>query len=214
MADSSSIAALREAIAPADSPEDGSPLVDCVSDSFGALESLHLELTEWQEELTRQQEDFEAQQRAQRESEQTELAAVREELAQLEEENAETLQALEELEKENAVLQAETAELRRKSSELTELLVRQRELDAKHNQEWLSEFRAIRETLNRHSEGWNHDGMEANVSAEPVNFADSDSASDDISAEMTEPAETPPSAAATRAAELRRRAKSRRNGNR
>ena len=190
MADSNNIEALREAISPVEELRgDGSKIADSVSDSFAELEALHEELDQWQQELTRQQAELDARQSG----DQSDLDKLREELAQLEKENAEKLHALEGLERDHASTLAELDELRRKNSEVNQQLDDQRaQANAQHNQ-WMTELAAMRATLGRHTDLLEHGPGQAMLSqGEPASLENNIS----------------------RAAELRRRANSRRNGKR
>jgi chromosome segregation ATPase len=197
-----SIDTLRQALAPVEALRgEQSELESWVRESFATLDALHGELSDWQRDLTRQQALLDQRQAAvddagdvaeQVAEYERRLNEAEDEYRQLESENAEQLQTLEEVERQLAVAKAELRVLHRDENERHE-----------ERRQWLAELREMRRVIEqqatlllrltgRPSEG-SHDGGEASFhAAEPLD----DEAGDD---EL-----------ACRAAELRRRADSRR----
>jgi DNA repair exonuclease SbcCD ATPase subunit len=204
MVESPSIETLREALAPVEALRgEQSQLESWIRESFAAIDALHGELSEWQRELTRQQALLDQREAAQQDADpargsetaaalERQLAESQNEARQLEEENAEQLQAVEELERQVSVLKAELR------------------LVTKHAEEqrkWTSEVRELRTLLELHV-----------ATLAPL----TDGGSDDVACSV-EPGEPPSEVEESpqpgedvvgRAAEFRRRAQSRRAGQR
>jgi chromosome segregation ATPase len=197
-----SIDTLRQALAPVEALRgEQSELESWVRESFATLDALHGELSDWQRDLTRQQALLDQRQAAaddagdvaeQVAEYERRLTEAEDEYRQLESENAEQLRTLEEVERQLAVAKAELRVLHRDENERHE-----------ERRQWLAELREMRRVIEqqatlllrltgRPSEA-THDGGEASLHA-AVTL--DDTAGDD---EL-----------ACRAAELRRRADSRR----
>lgn len=211
---SPSIDALREAMAPVEALRgEQSQLETWVRDSFTALDSLHGELTEWQRDLTRQQAELDQREAAfadasdERDSAlaaklREELAKARAETRQLEEENGEQLQALDDLDRQLAVAQAELKITRKHHEELSTALATERERGADEHRHWTNELKELRRLMERQGAMLDRLANEhvAGVFETPVLHADEPAAE----------GHNEPDDVAARAAELRRRANSRR----
>lgn len=197
-----SIDTLRQALAPVEALRgEQSELESWVRESFATLDALHGELSDWQRDLTRQQAQLDQRQAAaddagnvaeQVAEYERRLSEAEDEYRQLESENAEQLQTLEEVERQLAVAKAELRVLHRDENERHE-----------ERRQWLAELREMRRVVEQQAtlllrltgrppEG-SHEGGEASLH---VAESFDDAAGED---ELT-----------CRAAELRRRADSRR----
>lgn len=125
-----------------------------VHDSFGALEKLHEELSDWQTELARKQTELDLREDALEKCKvegsdldehvvqwKQELDEAREEIHQLEEENAEQIQELENLERRHRRMQTELAAAKQHSEDLSTALEDERSLS--------SEFQDIRQLVEK-----------------------------------------------------------------
>jgi chromosome segregation ATPase len=204
MSVSTSIETLREALAPVEALRgEHSQLESWVRESFTAMDALHGELSDWQRDLTRQQAQLDQREAALQEGTQTheseavatleqQLSQSRDETRQLEEENAEQLQALEELDRQLAIAKAELRLVAKHAEERAASLEMERERADEERRLWTGELREMRRVLERLSD-LPLVGDAADVGG---------SHSDDDPADET--------AVGARAAELRRRANSRR----
>lgn len=198
-----SIDTLREALAPVEALRgEQSELESWVRESFATLDSLHGELSDWQRDLTRQQALLDQRQAAaddagdiaeQLAEYERRLAEGEEEYRQLEAENAEQLQTLEEAERQLTAAKAELRALHRDESERLE-----------ERRQWLAEFRDMRRTIEQ----------QATLLLRLTGRA-SEGVPDGVGETLLPGVETVDDAAgadelACRAAELRRRADSRR----
>jgi chromosome segregation ATPase len=204
MSISTSIETLREALAPVEALRgEHSQLESWVRESFTAMDALHGELSDWQRDLTRQQAQLDQREAALQEGTQAceseavarleqELSQSRDETRQLEEENAEQLQALEELDRQLALVKAELRLVTKHADERAASLDAERERADEERRQWTGELREMRRVLERLAE----------LPAAPDGVETAGSLSDE------DPADEP--AVGARAAELRRRANSRR----
>lgn len=191
---------LREALA-----GEHSQLESWVQESFTAMDSLHSELAEWQRELTRQQaaldqrEAASSQDAGDHESEalarvEQQLAKANEDARQLEEENAEQLQALQDLDRQLALAKTELKQVHKRAEELNASLGAEREQAAEQHRELTTELRELRRLLERQA------ALLERLTDEPNGDAD--------------PADGESAMSGGRAAELLRRATTRRAGRR
>jgi chromosome segregation ATPase len=216
-----SIDALRTALEPVEALRgEHSQLEASVRDSFAALEALHNELSEWQRELTREQAQLDQREAKVNDAEAAErhaeielmelrrqFAESRQQMQQLEAENAEQLQAMDDLDRQLSISQAELRTVRKHSHELTVAFETERERGADEHRHWTSELKEMRRLMERQGTMLErlagtpkHDGFTAPRSEPTPAYDDSDG--DDNSGDADE--------VASRAAELLRRAKSRR----
>jgi len=186
-----------------------------VHDSFGALEKLHGDLSEWQSELARKQTDLDlredALEKCQSQNEnldqsvsqwKIDLEAAREEVRQLEDENGEQFQELENLERRHLLLESELRAARQRTEELTAALEGERVRTTEEQQRWTQEFQQLRGMLeDQHCLLANH------IKEEKKEVPSLGSL--EVTTQPT--AEPDP---ALRSSELRRRAQSRRNAKR
>lgn len=217
MVEAESLDALRSALVPVEALRgEQSELESWVRESFAALEALHDELSEWQRELAREQAeldqreaavaDAEAQDRAegQRAADLAQqLTRAGEDARQLEEENAEQLQAIDDLERQLVSAQAELRAERRRTEELSKSLDSERERAMDEHRLWSGELRDMRGMLQRQCEMLESLGGRAGAAVV-------EDTSPACSRETDDSAPPTGTDAATRAAELRRRASSRR----
>ncbi len=199
-----SIDTLREALAPVEALRgEQSELESWVRESFATLDSLHVELSDWQRDLTRQQALLDQRQAAvddagdvaeQLAEYERRLAEAEDEYRQLESENAEQLQTLEEVERQLAVAKAELRVQHRDMHEHVE-----------ERRQWLAELRDMRRTVE--SQGV----LLQRLSERPA--AGEGEGAVEVASHATDGAEEPTAGdddVACRSAELRRRADSRR----
>lgn len=208
MSATSSIESLREALAPVEALRgEHSQLESWVRESFSAMDSLHGELADWQRGLTRQQAQLDQREAAldegaaARESAsvaalEQRLSQVQDDARQLEEENVEQLQAIETLDRQIAIAKAELRLVNKHAEEVTALLESERERASEEHRHWTAEFRELRRLMERLT------GPHAGDSAPAGSGTATSIADDEPSDETTE--------ASVSAAELRRRASSRR----
>lgn len=204
MSVSTSIETLREALAPVEALRgEHSQLESWVRESFTAMDALHGELSDWQRDLTRQQAQLDQREAALQDGTQTheseavatleqQLSQSRDETRQLEEENAEQLQALEELDRQLAIAKAELRLVAKHAEERAASLEEERERTDEDRRLWTGELREMRRVLERL--------LEFPTAPDAADLAGS--LSDDDPADEA--------AVGARAAELRRRANSRR----
>ncbi len=179
-----------------------------VHDSFGALEKLHGDLSEWQSELARKQTDLDLREDAlekfQGQNEnldeavgqwKIDLETAREEVRQLEDENGEQLQELETLERQHLLLESELRTTCQRTEELTTALEVERARTTEEQQRWTQEFQQLRSMLEEQhhllADHFNQEEKSVATGSEPL--------------ETTTELNT-----ASRSRELRRRAQSRR----
>lgn len=204
MSVSTSIETLREALAPVEALRgEQSQLETWVRESFSTMDALHGELADWQRDLTRQQAVLDQREAALQEGVETresetvarleqELTQSRDETRQLEEENSEQLQAIEQLERQLAVVKTELRLVNKHAEERAASLEVERQRSDEERREWTGELRELRRVMERLAE--------LPVTAEIADLACTPA--DAESADETD--------VAGRAAELRRRANSRR----
>ncbi len=155
MSATTSLESLREVLA-----GEHSQLESWVSESFAAMEALHGELSDWQRELTRQQALLDQREAALADAAQAseseaivrlreELAAARNETRQLEEENGEQLQALEELHKDLAVAKTELRAAHKHAEELKASLDAERQRGEEQQHTFTTELRELRRMIER-----------------------------------------------------------------
>ena len=131
-----------------------------VHDSFGALEKLHGDLSDWQTELARKQTELDLREdeleKCQGNTEgldklslqwKKDLELAREEVLQLEDENAEQLLELEKLERSHLQLEAELEAARERTQKLADALEAERARTAEDQHRWEGEFQQLREML-------------------------------------------------------------------
>ena len=131
-----------------------------VHDSFGALEKLHGDLSEWQSELARKQTDLDLREDALEkclgqgedldqlaEQWKSDLNAAREEIQQLEDENGDQLQELEKLERQHLLLESELRNTREHAEKLTAAIEEERARTTDEQQRWTVEFQQLRGLL-------------------------------------------------------------------
>ncbi|HEX6962594.1 MAG TPA: hypothetical protein VF175_12050 [Lacipirellula sp.] len=182
-----------------------SQLESWVQESFSAMDSLHSELAEWQRELTRQQAALEQREAAVDQGAagrqsgaiarlEQELAKAGEDARQLEEENAEQLQALQDLDRQLALAKTELKQVHKRAEELNASLGAEREQAAEQHRELTTELRELRRLLERQA------ALLERLADGPIDDADS--------------AKSEPAVGGGRAAELLRRATTRRAGRR
>ena len=218
MSATSSIESLREALAPVEALRgEHSQLESWVRESFSAMDALHGELSDWQRDLTRQQALLDQREAALKEGSEAHeseavaaldmrLAEAREETRQLEDENAEQLQAIEELDRQLAIMKAEVRLANKHADELTTLIETERERAAEEQGQWTAELREIRCLMERQG------AMLDRLTAPHADDACAGASVGDAAAEEESADEAPD--VGVRAAELRRRANSRRAGRR
>lgn len=204
MSISTSIETLREALAPVEALRgEHSQLESWVRESFIAMDALHGELSDWERDLTRQQAQLDQREAALQdqtqacESEATaaleqRLSQSRDEMRHLEEENAEQLQALEQLDRQLTIAKAELRLVAKHAEERATSLETERARADEHRSLWTDELRELRQALQRLA------GAPPTAAAADLPGSLSD---DDLGDE---------SDVGARAAELRRRANSRR----
>jgi predicted nucleic acid-binding Zn-ribbon protein len=199
MVESPTIESLREALAPVEAQRgEHSEFEKWVRESFAALDALHGELSEWQRDLTRQQAALDQREAALADGGgvadvagvaelQRQLTIVRDEARQLEDENAEQLQTIEELDRQLAVAKAELRVLNKQ---------------AEDNRQLSAELGGLRRLMERQAALVSEltgvsveDAGEASAAADEGGDVDTVELADDVAA---------------KAAELRRRASSRR----
>jgi len=181
-----------------------------VHDSFGALEKLHGDLSEWQSELARKQTDLdlredalEAFQGKKEDLDQLvdqwkrDLESAQEEVRQLEDENGEQLQELEELERRYLLLESELRTTRERTEKLTAALEEERSRTTDEQDRWAQEFQELRSLLKEQ-----HNLLIDHIDEECV---DSSVESSEANTESLTELDS-----ASRSSELRRRAQSRR----
>jgi chromosome segregation ATPase len=134
MVETPSIESLRQALAPVEALRgEQSQLETWVRESFSTMDALHGELSDWQRDLTRQQALLDQREAALADLTQAheaeavakleqQLAQARDETRQLEDENAEQLQALEELDRQLAIVKAELRMANKHADELSRKL--------------------------------------------------------------------------------------------
>jgi chromosome segregation ATPase len=204
MSVSTSIETLREALAPVEALRgEQSQLETWVRESFSAMDALHGELSDWQRDLTRQQAVLDQREAALQEGVEAreskvvarleqELTQSREETRQLEEENTEQLQAIEQLERQLAVVKTELRLVNKHAEERAASLESERQRSDEERREWTGELRELRRVVERLAEL-------------PATADTADFACTPVDAESADETDV-----AGRAAELRRRANSRR----
>jgi len=185
-----------------------------VHDSFSALEKLHSELTEWQSELARKQTELDLREDAIRRSEEQvvdgdtavqldhwkqELEGSRKDIHDLEEENAEQLQELENMELAMVQMEKQLLTAEKTVTELTQLLEIERARATQEQSQWQGEFKDMRRLLEKQCSLLEDRIRESRVTGEDGENPSAQDADGTASSE-----------AISRAAELRRRAKSRR----
>lgn len=230
MVEAPSIDAFRSALAPVEALRgEQSQLESWVRESFATLETLHNDLEEWQRELTRQQASLDQRQAAVADAEsghsanssaggcegngaelamlQERLTQSQEEARQLEEENAEQLQTLDAMERQLAAAQAESRALRMHADELSIALDAERQRAADEQRLWGGEMRDMRRILLQQSVMLISLGATPPPDGDEGDAANAACTNGDDAAEGESPAANHPAA---RAAELRRRANSRR----
>jgi len=190
MVESLSFASLKKALAPVEALRGEQSLLEAwVCESFAALETLHGELSDWQRDLTRQQAMLDQREAAVADATRNaeavaemerQLARARGEARELEEENAEQLKAVEQLERQLTIAKAELRVVNKQSEELRRLMERQSAMLDRLMGGAVSEA----------------SGPSADASAVVDGVVETEDAGDDV--------------ATTTAAELRRRAESRR----
>ncbi|NOY29769.1 MAG: hypothetical protein GXP28_06210 [Planctomycetes bacterium] len=193
--------------------EEHTQLESWVHDSFGALEKLHGDLSEWQSELARKQTDLDlredALEKCQGQNEnldqlagqwKIDLETAREEARQLEDENGEQLQELEELERRHLLLESELQAARQRTEELTAALELERARTTEEQQRWTQEFQQLRGMLEEQ-----HHLLADHLSQEKLSQEKKNGVASSEPLETT----TEPDPA-LRSSELRRRAQSRR----
>jgi len=192
-----------------------SQLETWVHDSFGALEKLHGDLSEWQSELARKQTDLDLREDALEkclgqnedldqlaDQWKSDLNAAREEIKQLEDENGEQLQELEELERRHLLLESELRMTRERTEKISTALEVERARTTDEHQLWSEEFQQLRGLLEEQ-----HNLLLDHISQEEKNATRSTESSDAV----VEPkAELDSAARNSSSSELRRRAQSRR----
>jgi chromosome segregation ATPase len=131
MVETPSIESLRQALAPVEALRgEQSQLETWVRESFSTMDALHGELSDWQRDLTRQQALLDQREAALADLTQAheaeavakleqQLAQARDETRQLEDENSEQLQALEELDRQLAIVKAELRMANKHADELS-----------------------------------------------------------------------------------------------
>lgn len=223
MVEAPSIDALRSTLAPVEALRgEHSQLESSVVEAFASLESMHVELAEWQRELTRRQAELDQREAAVSDGATTgrgksedasalelQLAQTREELRQLEDENADQLQAIDDLDRQLVTAQTELRMLRKQTEELALALETERERSTDEHRLWTGELREMRRLLERQGETltWLAGGEHAE---EPVEDVRSTPPPREVAA--GDDADSGDST--TRAAELRRRASTRRAAHR
>lgn len=215
--------AIRDALAPVDALRgEQSQLETWVSESIAGLESLNHELTEWQRELARQQAQIDQREAAVTEAESADRDAAQrlavaterlnrneEELRALEEENAEQLQTLGDLERQLSAASAELKILRKHAQDLSTTLESERRHAHEEHRQVAGELKEVRRLLERHTDLLDDiaGAVDHQSSRAEVDNASAETSCSGADAEQTE-------LLAARAAELRRRATSRRAGRR
>jgi len=182
-----------------------------VHDSFGALEKLHGDLSEWQSELARKQTDLDLREDALEKFQgkkedlddlvdqwKRDLETAREEVRQLEDENGEQLQELEELERRYLLLESELRATREGTEKLTAALEEERSRTTDEQDRWTQEFQELRSLLQEQ-----HHLLIDHINKEE----DADSSLEPCEAKTESLTELDP---ASRSSEFRRRAQSRR----
>jgi chromosome segregation ATPase len=149
--------ALHIALTPVKSLQDDyQQIQQWVQESFAAVESLQVELTQWQTELDAQRQQIEERQDEQQQQQtqgddrerqiaelEAALATSRQEVALLEADSAEQLQALDALERKHIAVCAELEAVRQQASHLLE----QQTAAAHERQEWLAELAELRQLM-------------------------------------------------------------------
>ncbi|HYO26573.1 MAG TPA: hypothetical protein VEQ85_16650 [Lacipirellulaceae bacterium] len=203
--------ALRSALDPVEALRgEHSQLETWVRESFATLDALHDELAQWQSDLNRQQAEVDKQAAASDSDAEARLAAVREDCRLLEEENAEQLQTLEELERQLLVAQTELRTARQHADELSAALDAERERASGEQRMWTGELREMRHALERQTQVLASLGVLPSGAEPPHDAGAAESPRGAGAGGAARPETEPGAAAAARAAELRRRASSRR----
>lgn len=178
-------------------------LEEWVNDSFQSLEKLHEDLSIWQAELARKQTEIDLREDAVNRSRHPDsvpseelarlgedIEVIHQENQQLEEENAEQLQVLEEVESRCAVLAEELGSANHRTEELAAALESARLQASSEQSRWKDEFRELRRLMETQ-----HTLLTDRVATTP---------------ESVPPVSTGETNVGSRAAELRKRAESRR----
>lgn len=223
MVEAPSIEDLRIALEPVEALRgEHSQLETWVLDAIASLESMHVDLAEWQRDLTRRQAALDQREAAVWDGESTgiapggdasqmelQLTASREELRQLEDENADQLLAIDDLDRQLVAAQAELRLLRKQTEELTVALETERARNTDEHRLWTGELREMRRLLERQGEAlaWLTGVEPGDDLSEDVHITPAPR--DDANGDEPESGDS-----TTRAAELRRRASSRRAAHR
>ena len=187
-----------------------------VHDSFAALEKLHSELTEWQTELARKQTELDLREDDIRRSEgqvvegdaaqqiehwKGQLEEARQDTQALEEENAEQLQELENMELTLVQMEKQLQTADKRSAELAQLLETERVRADQEQHQWQGEMKDMRRLLEKQCSLLEDRIRDARETVEMPEIPPSSTGDE---------ADPGPTEAISRTAELRRRAKARR----